>query len=723
MRSVALLVASVVLGWPLLGVAEQVRSAEPGSGTLTQQLNLANPGSEIESEALERLERAIEEWDDGDPVYGARLADSALALLPALSDWRPLVFAELLSVTGDTANVRTALEQMDPRSEFWSRWGWTVLADAYEAADDLMGAGEAARARARLERSPEAASAAWFRAGRVALEVGDSLVAKDDLWEALAYGASFEGAREAAALIDRVRWPLDGADELRIGRALLASRSWDRAHARLAPYVDGSRTPAPTDRDSLRLELGRALIELRRFPAAEAMLSPLTGDDTASELRSPALYWTGRALLGRGVITEAESTFRRLAVEDEASSWAEQGMALLLTRELETGFGPRAQGFLGELLQVGVGRASVGTTVVQLGSTQYLAQNYVAAAQTFEQYLEGSRNSPRRQQAGYWAALSHQRAGREPDARSRLDDVYGEDPLTFYGVFAGELIEAPVLSSDIPSGPPSVPGLGAEFDNALLRLRVHRLVPTNGSFSYELDRLTEHFSRRSAGTYDFADALIAGGFPLQAIVIGRRLRAEEGHWNLRLLRIVHPFPHREIIVREAAERGLDPFFVAGLIRQESAFDAGIESSAGAVGLMQLMPPTAREVATGLGLTYSRDALADPETNLRLGITYLASMVRRFEGKPEDVLSAYNAGPGRMRGWQEQSEYRDRDVFLEHIPFQETRNYVKVVQQYARIYSALYGCGSFSACLGMPYSALVAQSPLAGGAPRTTLTRD
>jgi soluble lytic murein transglycosylase len=249
----------------------------------------------------------------------------------------------------------------------------------------------------------------------------------------------------------------------------------------------------------------------------------------------------------------------------------------------------------------------------------------------------------------------------------------------------------------------------------VLRLRVHRLVPTPGSFAFELDRLTRYFAALDGGLYEFAEGLVEGGFPLEAIVIGRGLRADEGEWNLRLLRIVHPFPHRETVLRLASERGLDPFFVAGVIRQESAFDARIQSPSGAVGLMQLMPPTAREVAGSLGISYSPDILTDPETNLRLGTTYLASMVRAF-GRAEDVLSAYNAGPGRMRGWRGDETYGDRDVFVEHIPIDETRNYVKAVQAYTRIYTTLYGCGDFDPCLGLSYARAKSGNPLAIGLP-------
>jgi soluble lytic murein transglycosylase len=130
-----------------------------------------------------------------------------------------------------------------------------------------------------------------------------------------------------------------------------------------------------------------------------------------------------------------------------------------------------------------------------------------------------------------------------------------------------------------------------------------------------------------------------------------------------------------------------------------------------MGLMQLMPTTAREVAGTLGVTYSAQALVDPETNVRFGTTYLATMLRRFDGRPEDALAAYNAGPTRARQWRDLPEYVDSAVFTEHIPFQETRSYVKLVQQYARVYAALYGCGDFEPCLGLSPSRIAALASL------------
>lgn len=709
--------AALLVRWPLAG--QSTAGAAPGTERLATLLAEPVPGPAVQAEALEQLRRAIEAWDGGTAGTAAHRADSALAAIPALADWRPLVFAELLAPTGDTAGVRSALARVDGADSHLSRWRWAALADAYEGAGDPAGAGRIAREHAGRERSPARAAAAWLRAGRLALEAGATGQAEADLRRALDYGPRYGGARDAAILIDRERWPLDPPDELRLGRALLAARAWEPAHRRLAPYVLDGATPSPADRDELLAALGEALFRLGRYRDTVAALSALTGAQVENELRSPALYWTGRALLRQGEVAASESVLLGLAGSHPDSPWAARGLYSLLTYELETGFGPRARRFLGELVRVGPRGAEMRLAVMELASSDYLAGNYDAVAETFDRYLASGSSTSARQQAGFWAALSHERAGDPGSARERLLGVYGEDPLSFYGALAGERVGAPVLPADLPPGPaPAASGAATEFANAVLRLRAHRLVPTAGSLSFEYERLIEHFDERFGNSYEFAEALIELGLPLQAITLGRRIRAEEGSWNLRLLRIVHPFRHGELIVRAAQARGLDPFFVAGLIRQESGFDAEISSRSGAWGMMQLMPPTAREVAGNLGIAYSLEGLRDPETNVTLGTSYLASMVRRFDGKPEDILSAYNAGPGRMRTWQGDSTYRDRDVFVEHIPFEETRNYVKLVQAYARVYTALYGCGDFEPCLGLDYPALLEASPLAGGAPNT-----
>ena len=113
-------------------------------------------------------------------------------------------------------------------------------------------------------------------------------------------------------------------------------------------------------------------------------------------------------------------------------------------------------------------------------------------------------------------------------------------------------------------------------------------------------------------------------------------------WNRRLLRVVYPFPYREIVVREAAEWGVDPFMLAALIRQESAFKADIRSGAGAVGLMQVMPPTGKELARAYGPDGFQEAnLTTPEVNLHLGAAFFVEMNRALR-------RGSHAGPLRLQ---------------------------------------------------------------------------
>jgi len=745
------LVAGLFAGlFALSGCAEPAESAQPGShaadgapaGTssaaellpdpLATFLSLRGPSAGREAEILDALREAIQAArDDRAPRERRReavvRADGLVAELAVADDWRPLLVAELLAPLGDTAGVNRALDSLDPATGIGARWGWRFRVDAYEAARDSAGARRVAEVEAARSRTVEEAASPWAEAGALALALGDTAGARDALLRAMEAGIEHPGAWNAARSLDRIR-DVGPADQLRVGRALLAAGSWEAGHRRLAPFVHGhgAGALAPLADDevaALRADLGRALVELRRPGDARAMLEPVTRDGVDLEVAAPALYWTGMAALQSNRPAEAEAAFRTLARRAPTSPLAEEGLLRLVERSIEAGRQDRDAELFREFFRVGVNSTASELLAVQYGTRQYLAGDWQRAAETFDQYLEGARRASPRQQAAYWAALSHQRRGNAGVAEERLRTAWSEDPLSFYGILAGERLGAAVLEPDIPAGPSPVPGAGGEIASAMTRLRLHQVVPTPGSFVFELERLQQHFFRRGDAAYDFAEALLEGEFPIQSVVLGREIhRREGGAWNLRLMRIVFPFPYRDVIVREARAQGLDPFFVAGLIRQESMFHASIGSSAGAIGLMQLMPGTAQEVARSLGIRYDPGRLSDPEYNVRLGTRYLATMLTRYGGRAEDALSAYNAGPGRINQWRQRPEYRDRDVFVEHIPFRETRHYVKVVQQYARIYTVLYGCSGYQPCLGDSYLAAVARSPYAGGQPGSSLAR-
>jgi len=109
------------------------------------------------------------------------------------------------------------------------------------------------------------------------------------------------------------------------------------------------------------------------------------------------------------------------------------------------------------------------------------------------------------------------------------------------------------------------------------------------------------------------------------------------------------------------------------------FMRDVRSSAGAIGLMQLMPATGRKVAKNISLPYSGIAtLTNPEANIRLGTTYLGQMAERFDGNAVLATAAYNAGPHRVDRWLPESGSEDARIWIENIPFNETRKYVKRV---------------------------------------------
>jgi len=164
-----------------------------------------------------------------------------------------------------------------------------------------------------------------------------------------------------------------------------------------------------------------------------------------------------------------------------------------------------------------------------------------------------------------------------------------------------------------------------------------------------------------------------------------------------------PMPFREAVAAHSARSGVDPAFVYGLIRQESRFVTDARSHAGAAGLMQIMPATARLTAKRLGVPYGRGLINDRNTNLRLGTGYLGLMLQEFEGSEALAAAAYNAGPGRPRRWRDGPEL-DPAIWAETIPLAETRDYVQKVLSNAVYYAAILdvdGQMSLRARLGGP----------------------
>jgi soluble lytic murein transglycosylase len=162
--------------------------------------------------------------------------------------------------------------------------------------------------------------------------------------------------------------------------------------------------------------------------------------------------------------------------------------------------------------------------------------------------------------------------------------------------------------------------------------------------------------------------------------------------DLRYYGLRFPLPYREIIETEAKKYDLDPAWISALIRAESAWLPEARSHADARGLMQLLPSTARIEARKRGLRYPGAAgLFEPTINLKLGIAHLATMLEKHGGQPFLATAAYNAGPTPIARWLAQRPPSDIDLWIETIPYRETRDYVARILAFAVVYDwRLYG---------------------------------
>lgn len=161
--------------------------------------------------------------------------------------------------------------------------------------------------------------------------------------------------------------------------------------------------------------------------------------------------------------------------------------------------------------------------------------------------------------------------------------------------------------------------------------------------------------------------------------------------NTWISRFIYPIPYRSVIEESAAANGLDPLFVAAVIRVESNYRADSTSRKGAKGIMQIMPDTADwllKMDGGPKIAANPD-LSDPEVSIRLGTRYLRYLNERFAANQPVVTASYNAGHGKVAGWLSQSIWDGTLANADQIPIIETRKYVKSVEYYYTKYTEVY----------------------------------
>ncbi|MCZ6588421.1 MAG: lytic transglycosylase domain-containing protein, partial [Alphaproteobacteria bacterium] len=311
-----------------------------------------------------------------------------------------------------------------------------------------------------------------------------------------------------------------------------------------------------------------------------------------------------------------------------------------------------------------------------------------AAYKNFVRLYDGVGYPISRARGAFWAGQAAAAANDEENSL-RWWRMAAEFPATFYGqqaiaALGKTSVAIPFTSPQKPTG--TLDSLEPELVRVVRLLHHHQQRPLIKPFLRKLTLLSKTLEQR------FTVIQLANEVdqPHEAIRTAKRVAQLD---NV-IPKSSYPFLPFKNSAGSTAKQQRDAPLVLALIRQESAFDPRAVSSAGARGMMQLMPATAKNVARAAGRPYSRARLLDdPRYNIQLGTAYLDTMMLRFDHTPALALAAYNAGPGRVDRWIRQiGDPRTGEIdlidWIESIPFGETRNYVQRVLESETVYREL-----------------------------------
>jgi soluble lytic murein transglycosylase len=625
-----------------------------------------------------------------------------------------LAFLALLTATvaaAQPATPRALREAMDAlRAGDWTRAAELAQRDGPAAADVIEwhrlreGLGTAEEVMAFLARNPDWPGLDWLRRrSEPAIAEADLATVRAFFAEelpqtgegALAHAAALEawgeaGAAQAGAVLAWRTLPLSSDEHASfVARhgALLAPHHTARLDMALwQEWEDNARAMLP-----LVPEGWRALAEARLALAADA-----PGVDARIEaVPGPLADHPGLAYerfawrLRRGRLEDAAELL--LARSDSAEALGEPAVWAGPRRTLARLFKQEGRHALAYRVAAGHHTTpAAGYVSAELDwIAGYLALRHLErpgdAVAHFARFTQAVDTPISLGRAGYWLGRAREAAG-DAEGAAEAYALGAAHQSSFYGLLAAERGGLP-FDATLGGDAPAPDWNGAAFtDSSVFRAGVLLLAAKER-------RLGERFLTHLAESLDPPALAQLGamldelGEPHVAVMVGKRA-ARRG--------ITVPAPYYALHPMAGTRWPVPTELALAIARRESEFDPSVVSGAGARGLMQVMPGTAREVAGRLGLGYDHDRLLTDWTyNAQLGTAYLAELVDRFDGNPVLVAAAYNAGPSRPIRWMEElGDPRDPDVdvvdWIESIPFSETRNYVMRVTESLPVYRARLG---------------------------------
>ena len=663
-------------------------------------LGAADAPAPPRAEAEPRFAAAIEALRQGDPSPAVRELGGDEALRSNVGDALRLLYADALVRRGDLPAARRAAESVVERFPGSRLAPQALLFAAYIAARAGDDARHEALLRQFLSSHPDSPSAP-----SVLYQLGLALEARGERQKAaetfrqltvIAPASGYaDGASDRLAALARGGTPTPPlSPEQRLTRAerLLRSGVAAAASDEADAVVADVREPGLAVR-GLQVVMSAAQ-RLRRYGiaarAAELAIARIPPE------RRPALQLEHGRLLHRA--GNRERALAVLAAIPESATLEAAEAAFLRGRILEQdGKYPEAISQYERTVALNPGREAAGAALWRMGWITYLKGDHGRAAKQWARVLEIPGGRTLVLQAAYWSGRAREASGARADAERLYRRVLTDAPRSYYGQLAsarvtprggvsreGPSIQLPSDPADALAGDPRFVRVGtfqrlglpeeaaAEMEDLVLSSAGDRvkLYGLSGVYQREeryhlaLRILRRHFAELAAS----GDASLPRAF-----------------WEM-----TYPFGWQAEVTQAASRWHVDPFLVAAVVREESSFYPLARSPVGARGLMQLMPDTARPMAAVRGLAFNDGGvLDDPAPNIEMGSAFLAAMLKEFSD-PRLATAAYNAGPGRVREWWRSRRTDDIEAWVEQIPFDETRFYVKRVMvswaEYRRLYA-------------------------------------
>lgn len=622
-----------------------------------------------------------------------RLADAPAAAI-GLEPYRLMRLARVLAAQRDSAGAERAYRDaaaagnpfaMRVRAE-------RGLAAVLEKRGDRAGA-----LRVLAAAAPEAAGAEAAAIGRdrirLGLAVGDAVAvtsAARELAQTAVDPASLpDFARKA---VQQALARLSPGERARVGRLLVSAGEASRAVRYLIPG-DAGRWPANERAENL-LALARAHARLGNSAAAQRTAALIRQDGTPAafetrlfraELRLGHAQKNGGAAPESPAAIAARREFLLLSVPPAPLSVRAAARERLIRLDCEADRFDDALERARELTRESPGTLVGFEPLWRAAWERYRTGDFAGARRRFEGLSSVYRDLSRERRLTYWRARCLEREKRGGEALPLFQSLAAADPADLYGLFArrhapGVLGRKPELLSD----PTSEKAIYRRPDE-LLRLRMFEeaaaearvLPPSRGR---DL-RLAE--AEFALGHFAAAAASAKRAFP--EIATAQEGRVPDG-WR----RLFYPIESGGFLAQRARAFGVEPALFRALVRQESVFDPEAKSRAGALGLTQLLPSTARSLSRSvLRVRYRRAFLYEPAANASLGAAYFRSLSDRFGGNVLFALAAYNGGPTRMARVLRENPGLEEDELFESHPAYETRDYVRRVMLFAESYRELY----------------------------------